>query len=83
MHDVPEHGLEDSAVRERLARVERKPPLYRAFRWSLYGIYVAVAAWLVGSITVAVWQSVYGPSGDALRAAETRPVAAPQAEESP
>jgi hypothetical protein len=71
--DQPELGLDDEVVRDRLARVERKPPLYRAFRWSLYGIYVMVAAWLVLSITVAIWKSVYGEAGAARRAAETAP----------
>lgn len=70
MHEQPEHGLEDDAVRDRLAYVERKPPLYRAFRWSLYGIYIALAAWLIVSITVAVWQSVFGAPGQTLRAAD-------------
>ncbi len=73
MHDQPELGLEDEVVRDRLARVERKPPLYRAFRWSLYGIYVMLAAWLVLSITVAIWKSVYGDAGAERRAAETAP----------
>ena len=58
--------LGDEALRARLSRVERKPPLYRVFRVGLYGIYGIVATWLVLSITVAVWRTVYGDVGTQL-----------------
>ena len=75
--DAGEDGaLGDAALRARLSRVERKPPLYLAFRVSLYALYGVVATWLVLSITVAVWQSVFGEVGAALRAQQRAPVAA-------
>ena len=66
-----EATLGDAALRARATRVEHKPPAYRVFRVTLYGLYGLVAAWLIGTITVAVWQSVYGESGQALRRAAT------------
>jgi nitrate reductase NapE component len=69
---TPGDGLHDNALRAELARVERKPPLYRAFRVALYSLYGLVAAWLIGAITLAIWQSVFGPPGDALRAREAQ-----------
>ncbi len=77
-----DHALGDAALRARLSRVERKPPLYRAFRVSLYALYGLVATWLVLSITVAVWQSVFGEAGQALRARQRAPMAA-QAQPAP
>lgn len=65
---APSAGLGDDELRARAAKVERKPPLYRAFRVVLYGAYAVVAAWLVGGITIAVWASVYGAAGASLRA---------------
>ncbi len=62
-----EASLGDAALRARATRFERKPPAYRVFRVTLYGLYGLVAAWLVGTVTVAVWQSVYGDAGQALR----------------
>ncbi len=74
-------NLQDVEIRDRLAQMERKPPLYRAFRVTLYTLYIGVAAWLVLSIAISAWQSVYGAAGESLRAQQQtqRPVvAAPQ-----
>lgn len=69
-------ALGDAALRARVDRVERKPPLYRIFRVSLYALYGLVATWLVLAITVAVWNSVYGAPGQALRAQQRVPMTA-------
>ena len=60
--------LDDLEIREQLAKIERKPPMYRVFRVTLYTLYLVVASWLVISIAVAAWQSVYGRAGQQLKA---------------
>ena len=42
--------------------------MYRVFRVALYSLYLAIAGWLVISIAIGTWQSVYGPAGMALKA---------------
>ncbi|MBP47288.1 MAG: hypothetical protein CMH53_05065 [Myxococcales bacterium] len=64
--------LDDAELIDRLARIERKPPMYRVFRGTLYSVYIAVALWLVLSVAIAAWSSVYGESGDAFRANKGR-----------
>lgn len=66
--DVPVTELDDVEIREQLAQIERKPPMYRVFRVTLYTLYLLVAAWLVISIAVAAWRSVYGEAGQQLKA---------------
>ncbi|MCO4762242.1 MAG: hypothetical protein KC502_12100 [Myxococcales bacterium] len=68
--------LGDLEIREHLERIERKPPKFRAFRVALYSLYLLLAGWLVVSIAIGTWQSVYGTSGDALRARPSAPLAA-------
>ena len=82
MADLPEQPqvaqLEDREIREQLERIENKPPMYRAFRVTLYSLYLAIATWLVVSIAIGAWKSVYGPAGVSLkaRAATQSPLAA-------
>ena len=57
----------DLELAERLERLERKPPLYRAFRGAMYTAYIVVAIWVVSAMTVATWRSVWGEPGEQLR----------------
>ena len=68
--------LEPLEVAEELARVERKPPLYRAFRGTLYVLYLVLAAWLTVAVIVAAWRGVWGEAGQTIRQAQqqARPV---------
>lgn len=68
--------LEPLEVAEQLARVERKPPLYRAFRGTLYVVYLVVAAWLTVAVAVAAGRGVWGADGQAIKRAQdqARPV---------
>ena len=68
--------LEPLEIAEELARVERKPPLYRAFRGTLYTLYLVLAVWLTTAVIVAAWRGVWGDAGAALRHAqnENRPL---------
>lgn len=57
--------LPDEAV---LLRAEEKPPMYRFFRLAMYISYMVVVVWLVVSIIVGAWNSVWGPQGHAVQA---------------
>lgn len=59
--------VDDLELAEGLQRIERKPPLYRAFRGAMYTAYIIIAIWVVSAITVAAWRSVWGESGDMVR----------------
>ena len=52
---------------DELRRAEAKPPLYRFFRGTLYVLYMVVTVWLCLAIAIAVWRSVWGEPGRALR----------------
>lgn len=58
---------EDVAIARELERLERRPPLYRFFRGTMYGLYLLAAAWLLIAIAVSTWHSVWGDAGDKLR----------------
>ncbi len=60
-------------IAERLARAERKPPLYRFFRGTLYGLYLAVTLWLFLAIVISWTNAVWGDAGDAMRAQQDAP----------
>ena len=82
--EVPNDSqLEPLEIAEELARVERKPPLYRAFRGTLYTLYLLLAVWLTVAVIVAAWRGVWGDAGQTIRQAQeqARPltVAAPPA----
>ena len=69
-HPTASDALQDADLRANLAKVERKPPAYRAFRVTLYSLYLLLALWLIGGITIGVWESVYGGVGSELQARE-------------
>jgi len=53
-----------------LLRAQAKPPLYRFFRGGMYVAYMVAVLWLIGSITTAAWQAVWGDAGRQLQAVE-------------
>ncbi len=53
-----------------LLRAQAKPPLYRFFRGGMYVAYMMAVLWLIGSITAAAWQAVWGEAGRKMQAAE-------------
>ncbi len=76
MTDVQEQlevgELDDVEIREQLERIEKKPPMYRVFRVALYSLYLLIAGWLVVSIAIGTWHSVYGEAGQALKAQSSK-----------
>ena len=73
VQEQPEVGeLEDLEIREQLERIEQKPPMYRIFRVALYSLYLLIAGWLVISIAIGAWHSVYGEAGKALKAQSSK-----------
>ena len=73
--DEPTHNHDDLQIANELERLERKPPLYRFFRGTLYSLYGLVAAWVVCSIAWSAYQSVWGKSGQALKQQQSTPSA--------
>lgn len=65
-------GLGDAELIDKLESIERKPPTYRVFRVTLYTTYIIIALWLVLSIAIASWSSVYGERGVKLRETSER-----------
>lgn len=53
-----------------LLRAQAKPPLYRFFRGGMYVAYMVAVLWLIGSITTAAWQAVWGEAGRKMQADE-------------
>ncbi len=54
-------------IAEQLAQMERKPPLYRVFRGTMYTLYLVVAVWVVMAIAVASWRGIWGEAGDVIK----------------
>ena len=69
--DVEMSVDEDLAMAAELERLERKPPLYRFFRGTLYGLYMLVAVWLVAAIAWSAYLSVWGEPGQQMKQRET------------
>ncbi len=78
--EVSEEEAQREAIEiaEQLEKMERKPPLYRFFRGSMYSLYLIVAAWLIAAIVVGSWQGIWGEAGKEIRRTqnEARPVTA-------
>lgn len=68
-HVLASAELPDEEVFE---RTSAKPPRYRLVRGAMYTIYMLVVSWFCISVTVAVWQSVWGPGGQVLRANDAK-----------